>query len=418
MPRITHQTPRYRKHRASGQAIIELNGKRHYLGPHGTKASHREYDRLLAEWLSAGRSPSYGKPEVELTVTELIRDYLAHAKGYYGGNPKRGTYANMLLGVRPLKALYGRTVAAEFGVRQFKAIRQTLIAQDHCRKYINEQMRQIVAVFRWGAGEGLIPGVVVQNLTVIPGLRKGRSSVRESAPIKPVDLAIVEETLPHLSTVVAAMVRFQALTGCRPGEVCNLRPRDVDRSGDVWEARLSEHKTAHHGHDRTIYIGPQAQVVLTPFLLRGSEDYCFSPEEAMQEMRDRRNAARKTPLSCGNRPGTNKSKKPTRVPDAKYTTQSYGKAVSRGCGLAFPHEVLSKIKAADLTAEQRAELRDWNANHRWAVNQLRHSLATKVRREFGIDAAKTLLGHQSIGITEVYAEQDHGKAIQVAAKIG
>ena len=47
--------PKYRKHKASGQAIVTLNGKMHYLGPHGTKASHVEYDRLIQEWLAHGR---------------------------------------------------------------------------------------------------------------------------------------------------------------------------------------------------------------------------------------------------------------------------------------------------------------------------------------------------------------------------
>lgn len=47
--------PKYRKHRASGQAVVTLNGKDFYLGPHGTRASKAEYDRLLGEWLAAGR---------------------------------------------------------------------------------------------------------------------------------------------------------------------------------------------------------------------------------------------------------------------------------------------------------------------------------------------------------------------------
>jgi integrase len=417
MPRLSKQTPKYRKHKASGQAFIELNGKRHYLGPHGSKASIREYDRVLAEWLAAGRSPSYGKPDAPLTVALVVRDYLAHAKKYYG-DAERGSYRNILLGMRPLKELYGRSPAAEFGVLQFKAIREQFIAQDLSRPYINERMRMIVAVFRWACGEGLVPGAVVQNLDAIPGLRKGRCGIREPDPIKPVDEETVLATLPHLSSVVEAMVRFQQLTGCRPGEVCGLRPRDIDRSNAVWEAKLTEHKTAWHGLDRTIYIGPQAQIVLTPYLLRGADDYCFSPAEAMQEMRDRRNAARKTPLSCGNRRGTNKLKKPTRVPDAKYTTQSYSRAISRACELTFPHETLGGRDPKKLSAKDRTELREWNKAHRWAPNQLRHALATKVRREFDIDAAKTLLGHQSIGITEIYAEKDHSRAIQVAAKIG
>ena len=47
--------PAYRKHRRSGQAIVTLSGQDHYLGPHGTKASKSEYDRLVGEWLANGR---------------------------------------------------------------------------------------------------------------------------------------------------------------------------------------------------------------------------------------------------------------------------------------------------------------------------------------------------------------------------
>jgi integrase len=391
MPRLTNTIPRYRKHRASNQAIVELNGRRHYLGPHGTKASKLEYDRLVAEYLASGRSPAYGTPASEITVVELVAGYLAYAKAYYG-DAKRGTYANLKRGVAPLKKLYGHTPAAEFGPPQFKAIRQGQIDENLSRPYVNEIMRRIVGVFRWGASEGLIPASIPQTLAMIPGLRKGRSGVREPKPVKPVDLEIVEQTLPHLSGVVEAMVRLQMLTGCRPGELCVLRPIDVDRSGKVWEAKLTEHKTAIHGQERIIYIGPKAQDVLRPFLLRGAEDYCFSPAEAMQEMRDRRSAARKTPLSCGNRAGTNVSRKPKRNPGDRYTTQAYGVAIARVCK---KHGI-----------------------PKWRPNQLRHALATRVRREFDLDSARTLLGHSKIGTTQVYAEQDRTKAIQVAAKIG
>ena len=48
MPRLTKSVPKYRKHRASGQAVVTLSGVDHYLGPRGTKASRIEYDRLVA----------------------------------------------------------------------------------------------------------------------------------------------------------------------------------------------------------------------------------------------------------------------------------------------------------------------------------------------------------------------------------
>jgi hypothetical protein len=58
MPKIAPDaTPKYRKHKASGQAIVTLSGQDHYLGPHGTKASRLEYDRVIAEWIAGGRLP-------------------------------------------------------------------------------------------------------------------------------------------------------------------------------------------------------------------------------------------------------------------------------------------------------------------------------------------------------------------------
>ena len=55
MPRLTAATPKYRHHRASGQAVVTIAGKDHYLGPWKSKASTVEYDRLIGEWLAAGR---------------------------------------------------------------------------------------------------------------------------------------------------------------------------------------------------------------------------------------------------------------------------------------------------------------------------------------------------------------------------
>jgi hypothetical protein len=33
MPRLIHAPPKYRKHKASGQAVVTINGRDHYLGP-------------------------------------------------------------------------------------------------------------------------------------------------------------------------------------------------------------------------------------------------------------------------------------------------------------------------------------------------------------------------------------------------
>src|SRR3954468_1569029 len=93
MPRLTKSVPSYRKHRATGQAVVTVNGHDYYLGPHGTKASKLEYDRLIGEWLASGRSPAFGRPADSITIAKLLLAYLTHAKAYYGGGP-RTEYAN------------------------------------------------------------------------------------------------------------------------------------------------------------------------------------------------------------------------------------------------------------------------------------------------------------------------------------
>ena len=78
MPRITNSRPEYRRHRASGQAIVKLSGKDFYLDPHGTRASRHEYDRLVSEWLANGRR--LAEPPDEVTVVEVLAAYRRFAQ--------------------------------------------------------------------------------------------------------------------------------------------------------------------------------------------------------------------------------------------------------------------------------------------------------------------------------------------------
>jgi len=145
------------------------------------------------------------------------------------------------------------------------------------RNVINRACGRIRRIFKWGVAHQMIPPATWQALTTVTGLRKGRTDARETDPVLPVDDTIVDQTLPKLPEVVADMVRFERLTGCRPGEVCNVRPCDIDTSGEVWAYRPESHKTEHHGRARIVFIGPRAQAVLRPYLLREKTAYCFTP---------------------------------------------------------------------------------------------------------------------------------------------
>ena len=106
MPRLSKQTPKYRKHKASGQAFVELSGHRHYLGPYGTKPANLEYDRQLAEWLQNGRQ-SLQVAATEITVVELAARYLQHAENYYQKDGKTTReVGNIKIVLRNLCELY------------------------------------------------------------------------------------------------------------------------------------------------------------------------------------------------------------------------------------------------------------------------------------------------------------------------
>ncbi len=49
---------------------------------------------------------------------------------------------------------------------------------------------------------------------------------------------------------------------------------------------------------------------------------------------------------------------------------------------------------------------------------MRHNAGTEFRRRFGVEAAQLLLGHARADVTQVYAEVNHAKALEVAAKVG
>ena len=101
-------------------------------------------------------------------------------------------------------------------------------------------------------------------------------------------------------------------------------------------------KDGAQGDERQIYLGPKAQEIVKPFLLRPENQFSFSPREAVDEHRTKMSEERKTPLSCGNSPGINRRRRPK--PRERYDTSSYWRAIARACEKAgvprwHPHQL-------------------------------------------------------------------------------
>jgi integrase len=331
-------------------------------------------------------------------LATLCALYIQHAKKIYpppSKQPREIEYSIM-----PLADMFGGMPAEEFTPVNLKNYRQHLI-ESHLpdnenknrpigRSTINRRITTIKKMFRWAASECLCPVHIYQAIMTVDGLRRGTGGLRDEKRIAPAPPEAVEKVLAVVTPVVADMIQIQQLTGMRPGELVRLRPCDIDRTGAIWLYFPSQHKTMHLGHARTISIGPKAQAILAKYLVRPKESCCFTGALSADQARRRRAQKRKTPMSCGNAAGTNK--KGTARYAEHFGVAAYRKAIERAC--------------------QKAGVEKWHPH------QLRHSAATEIARRYGLDAARAVLGHRSVAVTNIYAELDMQKAKEVAREIG
>jgi integrase len=422
MPNLTTRrqstTPTYRHHRASGQAVVTLSGIDHYLGRYGTTASRREYDRVVGEWLAAGRHPPANVVRADgLTVVELIARYWSWCQSYYlfQGRPT-GEPARIRDVLKPLRRLYGKFPVSDFGPIALKTIRKGWIDAGLARRHINQRVGRIKRLFKWGVAEELVPPSTFQALQAVDGLRYGRTEARETEPIKPVLEAWVEAILPYVAPTVRAMIQLQQLTGMRGGEVCVMRPVDIDVGGPIWVYEPHTHKNRWRGHRRLIPLGPRAQEIIKQFLKPNIEAYLFSPRQAVAEhnaTKRKRRVTRVQPSQV-----CRKKRQPRRQPGDRYDSRSYYRAIANG------FMALANARARAQGIEHRpkeTKRRDWLARFgvcHWHPHQLRHTHATAVRKRYGLEAAQVALGHKQANITEIYAETNLDLAFKIAKEVG
>ena len=379
--------PSYRLHKASGQAICRILGRTYYLGAYGSEESKREFQVLVAESLT---NPHFGIEKKRISVAEGVVSYLKYAESYYSAGTE---YVGMRDACKPLIELYPHLHLTDFGIPQYKTCRDFWVKRGCSRQYVNKQAKRLLRLAKWWVAEGLADPSMHQGLKCVEPLKLGRCDCPEAERILPVSDSDVDATIPYLPMILQDAVRLQRLLGCRPGELVSLTRSMVDTQGEVWVIALDHHKTAWRGHTRKIFVGPKGQAILKKYMATSKSNECiFSPKVAVEQRKDIAEANRKTPLSCGNRRGSNRKSNPKKSPGDRYTTQSYGKAIKSACKLA-------KIEV-------------------WSPNQLRHAAATALRESDGIESASLVLGHKSLDVTQVYAEKSEQKAIELAKKHG
>lgn len=245
-------------------------------------------------------------------------------------------------------------------------------------------------MYRWGGEQGIVPPECYHRLLCVGGLKLGRTDAKEGEPVRPVPGVFIEAVKPHVWSPIRAMIDLQLLTAMRPGEACIMQGCDLETSGRVWIYRPQRHKSEHHGHKREIYLGPQAQEIIKPFLRPDLQAFLFSPADARAEHFRKLRANRQSPVQPSQ--VCRQKKEPKKLPGDRYTVTSYRRAIARAC--------------------EKARVPKWHPH------QLRHNAATNIRKLHGIEMARIILGHSTAFTTEIYAEQDRAAAVEVIAKIG
>ena len=195
--------PTYRLYKRTGQAIVTIDGKDHYLGKHDSAESKAAYDRLISEWLARGRTaspPSVTDEKATLTVSKLIAAYHYYAATFYKDSPQERH--RIQLALRPLRRLYGRTPAADFRPLALQAVRKAMLEPQQreivrkprngkvavpprvveyflSRRTINQRIDVIKRMFKWAVSQELVPPFVFEGLRTVEGLKKGRSTAKE-----------------------------------------------------------------------------------------------------------------------------------------------------------------------------------------------------------------------------------------------
>jgi len=405
-------------HKATGQARVRLCGRDFYLGPFGSDEAQEQYHRIVGEWLARGRKPPNQpkrKPRRaptaegsdtgadELTIRELVDQYQAWGEARYTRSTQAITnyYASL-----PMVDCYGSLPVDQFSPNKLRAVRQLMIQKGWCRTSINKRVSLIRSVFAWAASREMLPETVHRALSLVEPLRYG-CGVRESSKKELVDDYTIEAIRPHISRQVYAIIKLMLLSGCRCGEVCQLRPMDISEVETdgvrIIEFRPQHHKTEYCGMEKVVRFGPVGMMILQPFLSRADNEYCFSPAEAEIERRDKAHEARVTPPSHGNSVGSNRKPRPQRRPGNRYETSTVRRAIERAVS------AYNKVHADDDSFEQIK---------RFSPHQLRHSALTRIRDQFGVECAAAMGGHHSMDMVQLYTERSNAAARRVAAEAG
>ncbi|MEM9490505.1 MAG: hypothetical protein AAGC55_15260 [Myxococcota bacterium] len=127
MPRWTNHVPKLRHHKATGRAVVTLDGRHVYLGRYGTPEADAEYRRAIAEYLTLGEVRTPGRVNAaKPAVADLILRYWRHCEQTLTRKTREGSVRPAL---RRFGRMYGPTVVRDFDPPALRAFQRSLLEE-------------------------------------------------------------------------------------------------------------------------------------------------------------------------------------------------------------------------------------------------------------------------------------------------
>ena len=398
-----------RQYHISGQSVVRIAGRDIYLGKHDSPESIARYAVLVGIYQdnglmlpedfdastlderaaillgqSAPGAVASQQAEQVFLVRHVTASYRQHIATKYADSPAELHRLGQVCD--QLDKADGDVLADDYGPLRLQHQRQRWIDEGKARVYCNRLTNAVIRIWKYAVAQELVAESCWRRLRAVEALRIGQTAAPEKEPIGPVDIAVVRATSKELTPVLKAMIRIHVATGMRPSELCRIRPRDIDRSGDVWVYRPKKHKNANRGKLKAVPLIGDAREAIIDYLARDPDAYCFSPAESMAWHRARQRANRKTKVQPSQVSRANGN--PRKQPGECFTSTSYRQSIQR--------------------AAKRAKVQHW------FPYQIRHLAGTVIRDALGVEAAQAVLGHSRVSMTEHYAKQSLQKAIDAA----
>ena len=359
--------PAYCEHKPSGRAYVRLtiNGTREtiYLGPYNSQESLNQYDEVVGEWLS---TKDVGRRQAGPTVADIGEQFTSYQEPLLDEDK----LYNVRNSLKILNGLFGDRPVAEFGPLQFDRFRDQLVTTGYSRAYGNRLLRIVKQCFKWALKRGVIDANQYAGLMAVDPLTSKEAPTKI---VEPADDDDVNETMALLSEDFQDMIRFLRATGCRPGEARLLQVSDVDREN--WLFVPVKHKTSHKGKVRVVPIPSSVRPMLLKRLLRPADAYVFAGD------------------------------------DGPYHKRALARAIDRAIVR------INRARAKE-REEQGLDVDELPPMDHWHPYRIRHTRATEVREQFGVEAAQILLGHSRVDMTQTYAKVTLEKAKEVGRLLG